>query len=534
MSDRIVHMIDSPGWERERVELSGIAPGPDLAAALAAGVDGIETLDLSQASRGQLVDLALAAEKVKAWAAAVQAKATAALVEQFETAHEAVCARDRHLAHEQAVEATSLSLSLALGISLRAADKKLTLALGLDAHPDLADALSAGRIDEAQAGVIYDHAAALPQAQATRLVQSVVTDPATGPAGADVLVKELRDGSATVWSIPAHQLRPILTRAVADLAPETLQDAPRSPSGAGTSRTTPEHRPARRAGPARPGRTAGRHLRPPGPPGPHRPQRRRPRNPGPAPLRPRRRPPHRRRLRPDPRPQDQRDQPRPATGHAKKRRRLRSRAGATLINVTVADRTLLGLDNQPAVLHTPTGDVPIPAELARALAHDPEQATWRRILCDPATGTATEVSTGYRPAPRIAQFCAVRDGHTTRFPTSAARTLELDHIHEYNHTAPATGGADHPGQPGRRRQTRPPSQNRPHPPRHRRRQQRAHLHHRHRPHLHLQAPPIPRTPNTRTSHRETTRQRRPAVLTEQVSASSRPCRAGFGRPARRP
>ena len=131
--------------------------------------------------------------------------------------------------------------------------------------------------------------------------------------------------------------------------------------------------------------------------------------------------------------------------HAKKRRRrLRSRAGATLINVTVADRTLLGLDNRPAVLHTPTGDVPIPAELARALAHDPEQATWRRILCDPATGTATEVSTGYRPAPRIAQFCAVRDGHTTRFPTSAARTLELDHIHEYNHTAPATGGATTP------------------------------------------------------------------------------------------
>ncbi len=93
----------------------------------------------------------------------MQAKATAALVEQFETAHEAVCARDRDLAHERALEATSLSLSLALGISLRAADKKLALALGLDAHPDLADALSAGRIDEAQAGVIYDHAAGLPR-----------------------------------------------------------------------------------------------------------------------------------------------------------------------------------------------------------------------------------------------------------------------------------------------------------------------------------------------------------------------------------
>jgi hypothetical protein len=36
---------------------------------------------------------------------------------------------------------------------------------------------------------------------------------------------------------------------------------------------------------------------------------------------------------------------------------------------------------------------------------------------------------------------AVRDGHTTRFPTIAARTLELDHIHEYNHQAPGAGGA---------------------------------------------------------------------------------------------
>ena len=46
----------------------------------------------------------------------------APIVEQFETAGEAVCARDRQVAHEQAVEATSLSLSLALGVSLRAAE----------------------------------------------------------------------------------------------------------------------------------------------------------------------------------------------------------------------------------------------------------------------------------------------------------------------------------------------------------------------------------------------------------------------------
>ena len=45
---------------------------------------------------------------------------------------------------------------------------------------------------------------------------------------------------------------------------------------------------------------------------------------------------------------------------------------------------------QPArrAAHARPATCPIPAELARALAHDPDQATWRRILCDPATGIA--------------------------------------------------------------------------------------------------------------------------------------------------
>ena len=45
------------------------------------------------------------------------------------------------------------------------------------------------------------------------------------PEASAGLVRELRDGTRTVWSIPAHQLRPILTRTVAELAPETVQDA---------------------------------------------------------------------------------------------------------------------------------------------------------------------------------------------------------------------------------------------------------------------------------------------------------------------
>ena len=342
------------------------------------------------------------------------------------------------------MEATSLSLSLALGISLRAADKKLTLALGLDAHPDLADALSAGRIDEAQAGVIYDHAASAAPGPSDRLVQSVVTDPATSSAGADVLVKELATAAPAVWSIPAHQLRPILTAAVADLAPDTLQLAAEvAARGWHVAHYARKHRPARCLvlhGPDELLAATYAHLdhqarsrAPAAPPKPWTSS---------ASTSPSA--PHRRCVRPDPGPEDRARPAQPATptprsgappaapgrGHPDQRHRRRPHPARP--------------GQPPRGAAHPTGDVPIPAELARALAHDPEQATWRRILCDPATGTATEVSTGYRPAPRIAQFCTVRDGHTSRFPTSAARTLELDHIQEYNHTAPATGGATTP------------------------------------------------------------------------------------------
>jgi hypothetical protein len=114
--------------------------------------------------------------------------------------------------------------------------------------------------------------------------------------------------------------------------------------------------------------------------------------------------------------------------------------GTTLIHIVVADRTLLGLDDNPATLHTPHGDVPIPAQLARELAHDPDQAVWQRILTDPATGIATDISPTYRPPKRIADWCRARDGYHTRFPTSTTRHLELNHIHPYNHTHPAAGG----------------------------------------------------------------------------------------------
>ncbi|WP_457061984.1 DUF222 domain-containing protein [Kribbella sp. CWNU-51] len=57
------------------------------------------------------------------------------------------------------------------------------------------------------------------------------------------------------------------------------------------------------------------------------------------------------------------------------------------IEVVVPASTLLGLDEDPAEL---TGYGPIPAEMARRIAHD---GTWRRLLTDPVNGAVLEAST---------------------------------------------------------------------------------------------------------------------------------------------
>jgi hypothetical protein len=119
------------------------------------------------------------------------------------------------------------------------------------------------------------------------------------------------------------------------------------------------------------------------------------------------------------------------------------RRAQVLVQLVSTPQAMLGLDGSPATLRTPSGDVRIPAALARQLAHD-DQAVWQRILCDPATGVATDISPRYAPPRRIAEFVAARDGHTARFPTSGARTLELDHVIEYDHDAPTEGGPTTP------------------------------------------------------------------------------------------
>jgi hypothetical protein len=91
--------------------------------------------------------------------------------------------------------------------------------------------------------------------------------------------------------------------------------------------------------------------------------------------------------------------------------------------VTVSAATLMGLSEQPGEL---AGYGPITAGLAREFAGD---ATWRRLLTDPATGEPLEFGTStYRPPAALRRFVWTRD-RTCRFPgcMRPAHQSDLDH-----------------------------------------------------------------------------------------------------------
>jgi len=108
------------------------------------------------------------------------------------------------------------------------------------------------------------------------------------------------------------------------------------------------------------------------------------------------------------------------------------------------DRTGLGLTDEPATLHGPGGPGPMPAPVARRIAHDPSQSTWLGLYTDPRTGVATDISPGYRPPPRQRMFVRLRDGMRSRLPSSNVRRVELDHVVPYDHGHPARGGRTTP------------------------------------------------------------------------------------------
>lgn len=96
------------------------------------------------------------------------------------------------------------------------------------------------------------------------------------------------------------------------------------------------------------------------------------------------------------------------------------------IRVVVSADTLLGLDERPAELG---GYGPITAQAARALAAEAD-ATWRRILTDPASGAVLDVGhRRYRPPAAMAEHVRNRDLNC-RFPGCRvpAQACDLDHV----------------------------------------------------------------------------------------------------------
>jgi uncharacterized protein DUF222/HNH endonuclease len=94
------------------------------------------------------------------------------------------------------------------------------------------------------------------------------------------------------------------------------------------------------------------------------------------------------------------------------------------INVTVSLGTLLGCDEQPAVLD---GYGPITAALARRIAADPT-GTWRRLITDDTGQLLDYGRRTYRPPANLTDHVIARDT-TCRFPgcRRPARLCDLDH-----------------------------------------------------------------------------------------------------------
>jgi hypothetical protein len=109
---------------------------------------------------------------------------------------------------------------------------------------------------------------------------------------------------------------------------------------------------------------------------------------------------------------------------------------AVAVSVVVDAATLLGLDDEPALIDLPgEGRVPLTAAALRALLADPRvPVTLRRLLTDPRTGEIIDRGrTAYRVTPDLRDLVASRDG-TCRFPhcTRSARTGDIDHVRAWD------------------------------------------------------------------------------------------------------
>ena len=124
-----------------------------------------------------------------------------------------------------------------------------------------------------------------------------------------------------------------------------------------------------------------------------------------------------------------------AQGCSSAAQRLGTRHGRkATVNVTVPFTTLLGIDDEPGVLH---GYGLIHPAVARRIA---AEGSWRRILTDPATGAVLDYGiTRYAPPQHLAEHVMTRDV-TCRFPTCnwTAEACDLDHTVPFQ--SDGTGG----------------------------------------------------------------------------------------------
>lgn len=405
--------------------------GAVLAKMLADRMTGLPDIPDDLEGDGELFGIARASRRLRGWAAAVEARAVAVAYRRALAEHRrfglvrapdgvGTASGPSHRYDDVAYTRSEIAANLSLeqGITLAVADRQVGFALGLARHPELWRALAVGRIDHDQAAAAIDELDHVRDHEhERRVVRSLVTAP-DAPRAARVLVRELRTGRKLVWDLPPGEVRRIIRREVACLDPEVARLR---------AETAREHRHLRyhqlRDGMAElvlhgPGEQlsavhrcvdeAARGALSAGADGRSLSQ-----------------------LRHDI----------AVSWLTGSRVRGPSVPPRALINVTVAATTLLGLDQVPAMLHGPAGPTEIPAELARQLAYQPQQATWRRILCDPQTGTAVDVSTAYRPPPRIGRLVAARDGYRSRFPVPGGTTgLELDHVDPFDGHDSRRGG----------------------------------------------------------------------------------------------
>lgn len=339
-----------------------------------------------------------------------------------------------------AQRSVSTEVSLATGITPWAADRELDLAAGLAQHPRLAESLASGRIDRRRAELLLAETAVLDGTDQDRVVAAVVgdgthasdhPDPAQRPPEVDqTLVRPLRRAGARLLELPPHVLRRAVRHEVEAADPAA---AARRESVARARRRVEHHwlpdasGEIRIVGPAVEVGAAfaavderARALRREG----------------------------------DPRNLEQLrcdvalgQLSRGAFGAVSGGQGCAEAKPSTLVVISMSDHTALGLDDRPATLHGPGGAQPLPAEVAREIAFNPEQSTWLALYRHPRTGIATDVSARYRPPPRMRTFVRLRDGLRSRLPIEGGRTTEIDHVVPYRHPTTRAVGPDETATP---------------------------------------------------------------------------------------